>query len=169
MEILSLPVASWRQYRDLRLRALKEDPEAFTSSYATAIDQPQEHWQGRLNEAREGKRGWLLFAQEGDRLCGMIGAYVDEGAPETAIIVSVYVPSEERARGVGEQLVRQMLEVLATTGRFKKARLGVNATQEAAVRLYLRCGFSEVGREPATTGDGRSVEQIEMERPFGGA
>ncbi len=58
MEILRLPVENWKEYRELRLRALREDPEAFSSSYATAIDEPDEFWRGRLAEAAQGKRGW---------------------------------------------------------------------------------------------------------------
>ncbi len=168
MEILSLPIESWKEYRDLRKRALKEDPGAFSSSYGVAKDQPEEYWQGRLREALEGKKSWLLFARDGGRLCGMIGAFFREDSPERAIIVSVYVPKEERGRGVGARLMQRMLEILTATGRFHTARLGVNVTQEAALRLYIRYGFKEIGREPSTTGDGHTVEQIEMERPLGG-
>ena len=166
MEILALPVESWREYRDLRLRALQEDPEAFSSSFGNAIHEPDDFWQGRLRDALQGERSWLLFAREGAKLAGMIGAFVREDAPETAIIVSVYVPKEARGRGAAGQLMQAMLEVLSKTGRFQRARLGVNVTQEAALRLYLKFGFKEIGRTPSTTGNGRVVEQIEMERPL---
>ncbi len=164
MEFVSLPVSTWKEYRDLRLRALREDSQAFSSSYLTAKDLPDEHWQRRLDEAQQGQRGWLLFARDEGKLIGMIGAYVPEGTADTVTIVSVYVPNEQRGRGISSGLMTAMLETLARTGRFRKAHLSVNVSQLPAIRLYEKFGFREVGREPGTTGAGQAVEQIVMER-----
>lgn len=167
MEIVSLPVSSWKEYRHLRLRALKENPEAFSSGYEVARDLPDDHWKHRLEEAQQGKRGWLLFARDDAKLVGMIGAYVPEGVSDRATIVSVYVPKEERGKDISSRLMTAMLERLSQTGRFRSARLSVHVGQRPAIRLYEKFGFREVGREPGTTGAGQAVEQIVMERDLG--
>ncbi len=166
-EYLSLPVEHWKEYRELRLRALREDPEAFSSVYATARDLPDDFWQGRLAKALQGEKEWLLFGRDQGRLVGMIGAFVEEGSPDTATIVSVYVPKEERGKGISRRLMEEMLMLLSEKPGLRKARLAVNVSQLAAVRLYEKFGFQEVGREPAETGEGKPVEQMIMERPLG--
>lgn len=40
MDIVKLPIEKWSEYRDLRLRALQEDPEAFSSAYAKELHHP---------------------------------------------------------------------------------------------------------------------------------
>ena len=98
MDIVTLPVEEWQAYRALRLRALREEPQAFSSSYATTLASPEETWKGRLEQALHGERAWLLFAREGGRLVGMVGAYMEQGDNDTATVVSVYVPKEERGK-----------------------------------------------------------------------
>ena len=164
MEILKLPVDTWSQYRELRLRALKEDPEAFSSSYAMERQQPEEFWKKRLSDAERGERSWLLFARRDDKLIGMIGAYMEGDATETAKVISVYVPREERGNGISRRLMEEMLRVLSDVPMLKKARLDVNVSQLAAICLYRRFGFRETGRKPAVTGAGEAVEQLVMER-----
>jgi len=163
-EILRLPVGNWKEYRDLRLRALREDPEAFSSSYAATQEQPDEYWKDRLAEALRGERSWLLFAKEGDKLVGMIGAFVEAKSSDTATVVSVYVPREERGKGVSAALMEEMLRVLSESAELRKAELVVNVSQSQAIQLYLRFGFRETGRQPSTTGAGQDVEQVVMER-----
>jgi len=164
MDIIRLPVAKWGEYRDLRLRALKEDQEAFSSPYADALQQPEDFWRTRLSDAEQGERSWLLFARDANRLVGMIGAFMEGGSTETATVVSVYVPREERGKGISTRLMADMLRLLSTVPGLRKARLDVNVSQLAAMHLYERFGFRETGRKPATTGAGQAVEQVAMER-----
>ena len=164
MEIVELPVEEWQAYRDLRLRALREDPQAFSSTYATAMESPEETWKRRLEEARKGERGWLLFAREQGRLVGMIGAYVEENATDTVTIVSVYVPKEERGKGISAGLMESVLQRLSRKPSLKRAQLAVNKDQAAALTLYKKFGFRQTGSEPLRMGDGSLAEELTMER-----
>jgi RimJ/RimL family protein N-acetyltransferase len=164
MEIVTLPVEDWQEYRALRLRALKEDPQAFSSAYADAAQWAEEQWKVRLLDALKGERSWLFFAREGGKLVGMIGAFIDEASPETATIISVYVPAEERGRGISAELMLRMLRELSRRPALKTATLTVNRTQLAAVHLYSKFGFEAVGSTPGVTGEGKPVEEVIMER-----
>jgi ribosomal protein S18 acetylase RimI-like enzyme len=170
MEIVELSVEEWQVYRDLRLRALLEDAQAFSSTYATALESPEETWKRRLEEALKGERGWLLFARERGRLVGMIGAYVEENATDTVTIVSVYVPREERGKGISAKLMESILNQLSNRPLLKRAQLAVNKDQTAAVRLYEKFGFRQTGSEALRMGDGSLAEELTMERalPFEG-
>ena len=164
MDIVKLPIEKWSEYRELRLRALKEDPEAFSSSYADSLGQPEQFWKTRLAEAERGERSWLLFARRDNKLVGMIGAFIEGDSAETATVVSVYVPREERGHGVSA----------TPDGRNAARAVGCSDAQEGAAgcecepvggdsRLQA-VGFREIGRKPATTGAGEAVEQLVMER-----
>ncbi len=166
MEIIRLPVEEWQQYRDLRLRALKEDPQAFSTTYADAVGFPDEMWRGRLLDALQGGHSWLFFAREAGKLVGMIGAFVDEASPQTATIVSVYVPAEERGKGISAAMMACILSELSTNGALKKAVLAVNKAQLPAMGLYEKFGFQIVGMEPGVSGEGKPVEELLMERPL---
>gem|GEM_PF-5865612 len=40
--IVTFPVSEWKAYRDLRLRALKNEPQAFLTTYAKAKEDKEE-------------------------------------------------------------------------------------------------------------------------------
>jgi predicted GNAT family acetyltransferase len=107
-KIIQLLPEQWRCYREIRLESLREEPQAFGSAYADMAQRPPAYWQGRLVDAARGEVSWLLFAQEGGRLVGMIGAFYDE-IQETANIVSVYVSIGARGKGAGETLMEAIL------------------------------------------------------------
>jgi ribosomal protein S18 acetylase RimI-like enzyme len=164
MDVINLPIHRWKEYREIRLMALKQDPEAFSSSYADSLKQPDEFWKKRLAEAAAGKRAWLLFAGQDDKLLGMIGAYLEHESADMATIVSVYVVREARGRGISALLMEAILRLLSSAPALQEARLSVNVTQLAAIQLYKRFGFREIGVEPSATGVGQAVQQLVMQR-----
>jgi len=165
LELITLPPSAWRDLRALRLRALADDPAAFGASYADSLALPDAHWQERLALAALEERSWYRFARAGDRLVGMIGAFLaeDAAAGDVAAIVAVYVAPEVRGRGVGQRLLAHLLDTLRAGRRVRRVRLDVNAAQTAAKRLYHGAGFRETGRAVRILGDGRPHEIVLME------
>jgi hypothetical protein len=76
MDIIILSPDAWLSYKQLLLRALKEDPQAFGVNYQTNLAYPDEEWHRRLVSASKGESDWLLFARENSKLVGMISAYL---------------------------------------------------------------------------------------------
>ena len=162
LQIITLTPDEWQLYRQIRLEALLLEPQAFGSSYADAVQRPDSSWQERLVEAQAGKKGWLLFAKESDRITGMVGAYrVDDS--DVVEIISVYVTKEKRGQGVATALMAAILEEVGRSGIFRKAVLSVNADQTAAVALYRRFGFQIVGEKTGVMGDGLTHRGAIME------
>lgn len=169
IKVIKLPVERWEEYRNLRLRALKEDPQAFGASYEDNLNNPPSEWQRRLINAIEGKTNWLFFAEENGKLTGMIGAYIEKDVTDVATVIAVFVPKEERGKGVGSVLMETLLAELKKNPVLKKARLMVNKNQTEAVGLYKKFGFEEVGKENFKMGNGELATEIVMERPVFGA
>jgi ribosomal protein S18 acetylase RimI-like enzyme len=162
--IRQLPVERWPEYRELRLRALKTDPQAFGQSYDEAVTDSEERWRQRLLDAETGK-SWLVFAERDGRLVGMSGAYQwpEDRDANRAMIIAVFVEPELRRQGFGERLVQAVLDQLADAG-LDSAILAVNPEQAAAVRLYKRMGFVATGTEVNLLGHGQECEESVMER-----
>ncbi len=163
VEIIKLLPEQWQRYREIRLESLREEPQAFGSTYADMEQRPAAYWQGRLVDAMQGEKSWLFFAQEGEQLVGMIGAFCDE-AQEIATIVSVYVSKPGRGKGVGKALMERIISEIGAKQGIRKAVLGVNQEQTAAVDLYRRAGFTVTGEREEVQGDGKRHRGYMMER-----
>jgi ribosomal protein S18 acetylase RimI-like enzyme len=166
LKIIECSPEQWERYRDIRLEALREEPQAFGSTYTDMEQKPPEYWQGRLAEAALGEESWLLFAQEGERLIGMIGAFYDE-TQETARIIAVYVSKAKRKMGVGKALMEGILFKIGKKTGIRKIALGVNQEQSAAVRLYQRFGFIIIDEKEELQGDGKKHLGYWMEKKVG--
>lgn len=161
VEIIQLPVAEWEKYKELRLRALKEDPQAFGSNYNDSLMFPDTKWQERLQKVVDGE-SWAVFARQGEELVGMMFAMkeADEGVVS---IVSVYVANEARGQGISGRLMSTIIRQLGEN-KISLIKLSVNQDQQAAVGLYKKFGFEEVGKEDGIMGNGVKQTELLMEK-----
>jgi ribosomal protein S18 acetylase RimI-like enzyme len=153
--IITPPVAHWREFKRLRLDALRSDPQAFGQSLAVVEDFPDKLWQERLRDVAGG-RSWLLVAETGGRWVGMVGAYRTSEQEQSggATVYGTFVEPDVRGRGVGQLLMGALLDQLAAVDGIAWATLKVNREQTAAVKLYERSGFEIVGEETELLGTG---------------
>ena len=160
LEIVPLTASHAKAYRDLRLRALREHPEAFTSSYEEEEAQPLAVAQERLASGQTSF--WGAF--RGSELCGMVGL-VRESRPKNrhkATVVAMYVAPEARGQAAGDRLLQALL---AQARREGLASLVLTVTQGNATagRLYETAGFRSFGLEPrAVRVDGRFLAKNHM-------
>lgn len=75
IHIRSLRAKDWQSLKELRLRALRENPKAYGISEADEADKPDEEWQAlcQAAEDRSGKYYMVAESPEGS-LIGMLGA-----------------------------------------------------------------------------------------------
>src|SRR5207237_739865 len=98
-----LTPADAAEYWALRLRALKDHPDAFLTSHEDALPTPLEEVAGRLDKPNS----FMVGAFEGGKLVGMAGGLREDRAKtrHKAWIIAVYVAPEARGRGVGKEVV----------------------------------------------------------------
>jgi ribosomal protein S18 acetylase RimI-like enzyme len=135
------------QFRELRLGALQDSPNAFSADYQKNLSQPSQYWEDRLR--MEEDEATIFFAEHEDDLIGMTG--IARGrSPKTrhgADIWGVYVQPEWRGLRIAEELINSCF-TWAKARKVIIVRLGVAATNRSAIRCYERCGFSKYGTEP---------------------
>jgi ribosomal protein S18 acetylase RimI-like enzyme len=165
IRIVTLLVSDWREYKELRLRALQREPQAFCSSFAREAAWPDEKWRQRLRDATDGET-WMFFARLDGKLVGMIGGgrSDDDMQSHRCHVWGMYVAEEARRKGVAKALVLRLLHRMRGNENVNAVRLEVNVNQELARRLYESLGFSVVGREMVVFGDGSENEVLVMEK-----
>ena len=160
MDIRRLDPTDAPAYRALRLRALWEFPQAFTSSHEEDEKVPLEASQKRLGSPHY--KFWGAF--EGGELVGMVGlAYATRAKNRhKARVVGMYVASEQMGRGFGVALMSALVED-ARCGGLELLVLTVTQGEGSAKRLYERSGFKSFGIEPhAIKVDGRAYAKNHM-------
>ena len=99
-------------FRRLRLRALKEHPDAFGSSYEEESALSLETVAARMRRTAESPHAFTLGAYREGELVGMVGFYREqrEKMRHKATIWGMYVPSEEQGKGIGRALLTEAVE-----------------------------------------------------------
>jgi RimJ/RimL family protein N-acetyltransferase len=138
-------------YQALRLRGLRESPEAFGSTYENEADTPLEEIAERRARGRGGDDVIFgAFDDDGGALVGLAG--VRRGTSlktaHRAGVWGMYVAPEARGRGVGRALVSALIAHARTLEGVERLVLGVESGNEAARALYHAFGFVTYGIEP---------------------
>lgn len=147
----------WRLLRDLRLRALRDAPEAFLSTLHRESAWTQNDWMGEL------ERGdWLAGFADGDAIA-LLGATSESDIAATERYLSyLWVAPDHRRRGVGRELVLYMLDRLRFLG-VDRVWLWVLDGNESARRLYVVLGFvSTHERQPLRNDPSRCEERMSL-------
>jgi RimJ/RimL family protein N-acetyltransferase len=148
----------WELVREVRLRALAENPEAFGSTHAREAAFHEQDWRARFGNSE------TFLAFDGDRpvgiICGLYGQYPgDEGR----YIVAMWLAPEHRGTSVAAALV-EAVRAWAERDRASALRLWNADDNERSRRFYERMGFVATGeRQPLRAGS--DTDQEEMSRP----
>lgn len=165
MEIRELTEDDVETYWAIRLRALREEPESFGSSYADASARPLADIAGQLRSMRE-RGDFTLAAVEDGALVGLIAFVRAPGAKNqhNADIYSMYVAPEARSKGYGRALIEETLRRARALGGIEKVALAVVSTNTAARALYQSLGFTTYGLRPQALKlpDGRYLDEDYM-------
>lgn len=152
-------------YRALRLRALREFPQAFTSSHEEESGRPLEWSERRLEPDALRPHDVFMGAFEGGALCAMAGLQGRYRAKErhNASVVGMYVAPECAGKGIGAALMQGLLGRARSMPELVQLELTVTAGNGRAEALYRRAGFVEYGRlERAIRVDGEYFAKLHM-------
>jgi len=136
-------------YRDLRLQALRNHPEAFAMDYAANLAKPMTFWSEQLSFNSPDLAKIIYFAVNNEGLVGECGIS-RRNLPKiqhSANIWGVYVQPDWRGFHIAEELITACID-WARIQAVKIVKIAVVTTNTAAIRCYTRCGFKVYGIEP---------------------
>jgi RimJ/RimL family protein N-acetyltransferase len=135
-------------FRALRVRAVREHPEAFgrTPEEVDAVEVIAE----RFRRDAGSDLDFVLGAVEGETLVGMVGCHRENAVKHrhVAYIWGVYVAPEHRRTGLGRRLFIATIDRARTWPDLEALWLDVTTANEGARALYASCGFRTAGTKP---------------------
>lgn len=147
MEVRILTPENAALYWELRLESLKQNPEAFATSYEEAIQRKNPIEQVANNLRTEGNYTFGAFEQH--KLIGMVTLLQESSLKlnHRANIFAMYVSPDARGLGVGKALLIEAIKQAHLIDGLEKINLSVVSSNEAAKALYTKLGFKAFGRE----------------------
>lgn len=131
----------------LRLEALRNNPEAFGSTYEESVDIPLEKARSRIGTNED---NYIVGAfTESDELVGMLG-FKRETSIKTkhkAFLWGMYVKAEYRQQGIGRGLIHEVLCRGKELEGLEQINLSVVTSNQGARDLYSKMGFEVYGLE----------------------
>jgi ribosomal protein S18 acetylase RimI-like enzyme len=148
MLIRALTPADAPAFRALRVRALRDHPEAFgrTPEEVDAVEVIAE----RFRRDAGSDLDFALGMFEGEALVGMAGCHRENAVKHrhVAYIWGVYVAPEHRRTGLGRRLFVAAVARARTWPDLEFLWLDVTTVNEGARALYASCGFRTAGTKP---------------------
>lgn len=128
------------QAERLRFRHMEHgDIEAVSAIESVSIIPP---WsKASFEEALEKEETYYVVCEAGGRIKGYAGMWI---AADEAEITGVAVEPESRGTGLGQDIVKHLLEKGQEIG-VRKFFLEVRKSNAAAIAVYEKCGFERVG------------------------
>ena len=156
IEVRQATAEDWPAVRAVRLRALADAPGAFASRLEDERDRPESAWRDRLATPS----ACTFLAYDGRDVVGIVAVFLMPEDRSCAHLVSMWVAPSFRRTGAATAMVGSVLD-WSRRQDAKRVELWVTEQNEAARRLYERCGFVVSGeRQPLPSKP--SVEEIQM-------
>ena len=144
MTLRTLTPTDVKEYRALRLAALREQPPAFGTLAENEEKLTLEQLAARLQAS---ENTYLLGAFVDGRLVGTVRfARFEENEKHRGLVAGLYVAPDFRGRGTARALLSEVL-VRARASSLRRLHLTVVTDQSVAVQLYKSVGFSVYGTE----------------------
>jgi ribosomal protein S18 acetylase RimI-like enzyme len=158
LTVRALEGDDWEAFRQVRLAALADAPEAFASSYSAEQDLDEEFWRLRLG------RSSRLLAELDDEPVGMVSVGRAE-EDDVAELFGMWVVPSQRGHGVAWQLTEAAAEHARALGR-RALKLWVSTDNGRAVAFFSSYGCRPGNGRRAMTTDPQTQE-VAMVIPLG--
>jgi ribosomal protein S18 acetylase RimI-like enzyme len=145
--------ADWKELRSVRLRALADAPKAFISEHDREADWLEENWRSAIQQAR-----WVV-ARTAHGVIGVARSSQDPESPQRRYIEAVWVAPEFRRLGVGQRLVRWLIDCEMRSG-IGEILLWVIDSNAHARSFYFSLGFRPTGRRQPVPGRETRTEEL---------
>lgn len=163
-----LSAEDWREYKQIRLEALKDTPIGFGEWYEDAASKPDAEWVSQTRRAAEAEQSAIFAALDREgRFVGTAGVYTKPGPdPATGrelVVFGVYVTPGHRGagKGVAVLLFDTAIRWAREVGGARTVPLSVHEHNQRAHAFYRRYGFVDTGSTKPYVLD-ESASLIEM-------
>jgi len=156
-QIIQLGPEDWETFKDVRLRALADSPDAFGVLLADVQDRPEEEWRERLTATNP-----TFAVIEEDRPVAMAGGFAVPDS-DVAMVWGMWTAPEARGQGHGRALLAEVVAWGLSLDR--DVHLHVTEGNAVARALYVGAGFEPTGEwHPLREGATLRIEEMALSR-----
>ncbi len=133
------------EYKERRIEALQNHPEAFSSSVEEELEYSIKVHASRLRAVN----AYTFGAFEEDKLVGVVTLVTEikQKLKHRSDIFAMYVTPQVRRHGVAKQLMNAAIEKAKEIGGVEQVYLTVSSNNIAAKNLYESIGFIIIGSD----------------------
>jgi ribosomal protein S18 acetylase RimI-like enzyme len=149
MEIRKLNSSDVEDYVRLRIEALRQNPEAFATTYEETVSIGHGALVQKTMEQLDSQESFTIGAFVEEKLVGVV-AFIREQKTKMrhkGSVFAMYVTPSHRGKGIGKRLLEELIERAKKLNGLEQLHLTVVANNEAAVQLYRSLGFEVYGNE----------------------
>jgi len=166
--IRNLENRDFDEYYRLRLKALEENPVAFSSMPRFFKECPKEKHLALLDDSASGSSFFVKGYFEHKKLLGLIGMLPEsrESVDHKASLWGFYVDSDHQNKKIGTKLIKSFLEDAQKDQKLRSIRLVVATPCQSAIHLFRKHGFVDYGceKESIRDMDNQFYDQIYMQK-----
>jgi ribosomal protein S18 acetylase RimI-like enzyme len=134
--------------RELRLRAIQDAPHAFFHPADVEEALPPAHWEDWATGDKPGRDRVMFVAVADGEWLGMAGCVLRADSSGTLDATGMWVAPGARGQNLGARLVDEIVAWGRERGAVRM-EFAVTETNEIAIALYRRLGFTPTGRRRA--------------------
>jgi ribosomal protein S18 acetylase RimI-like enzyme len=138
IEIDLIKKDEYLRFKEIRIRSLKEDPNAFGTTAEQALSWPIESWISQTSNIP------TFIAKEGLIDLGVVRVASDQENVNVVWIISMWVDQKGRGKGIGKKLLEEAILWSKRNG-YSLIKLDVADFNTAAIKLYEKMGFKNNG------------------------
>jgi|SRR2546425_8721965 ribosomal protein S18 acetylase RimI-like enzyme len=148
MEVRILTETDAEAFWNIRLRALRDDPESFGATFEEFLERGIAGVAQGLRK-RPTNPDDVTFGAFERNIVGIAGfrRELETKKQHKAVIWGMYVPREARGRGIGKALLQAAIAHAKTLPNLEKINLSVVLTSKEARQLFISLGFEPYGLE----------------------
>ncbi len=149
-------------FREVRLRALAESPNAFGETLQQAQAQPDSYWKKLTDSVTQPNSHVMFLAEQAEQIAGFAFGLIDRQDSQVGHIGGMWVDPVFRSCGVGYALVTK---IISWSHQLKQSKLELWVTEgnNKAIALYKRVGFIDTGKRDVLPSN-PSLQIIQMSR-----
>ena len=141
--IRRLGVGEAALYRRVRLEALRDSPEAFATSYESALERSDESWIAQADGSAVGNDRATFLVLMDDVPVGMAALYRDAEGASAGELIQMWISPAHRGSTMAAELLEHVFAWAAGCG-IQTIRAEVTEGNTRALRFYERRGFRKM-------------------------
>ena len=159
IHLKKLSESDWKLFREIRLRALKEDPQAFGSNYKKENKYTEELWRNRLS----GESCAVFGVFDGKKLIGMTGVKVDQNddLERKGYFWGSWLEPSYRKKGISKLMYAERLKWAKDHPTLNVIRASYWVSNKASEKAMIGSGFKPIYRKKKKrSSDGKILEEV---------